>query len=141
MIWKKDFTLADLQKFCLNTMVANLGIEFLEIGDDYLKAKMPVDERTIQPVGILHGGASVALAETIGSVAAHMTIDPSQFMSVGLEINANHIRSIKNGFVFGTGKPIHLGRKTQVWHIEILDENDKLISICRLTIAIIENRS
>jgi len=141
MIWKKKYTLDELHTFCLNTMVANLGIEFVEIGDDFLKAKMPVDERTVQPVGILHGGASVALAETLGSVAAHMTIDPAKFMSVGLEINANHIRSKKDGFVFGTGKPIHLGRKTQVWHIEIIDEKDKLVSICRLTIAIIENRS
>jgi len=141
MIWNKKYTVDELQQFCQNTMVANLGIEFLEIGDDFLKAQMPVDSRTIQPIGILHGGASVALAETIGSVAAHMTIDPDKNLSVGLEINANHIKSIKQGYVIGTGRPIHLGRKTQVWHIEIIDKDNSLISISRLTIAVIENHS
>jgi 1,4-dihydroxy-2-naphthoyl-CoA hydrolase len=141
MIWNKKYTVDELQGFCQNTMVTNLGIEFLEIGDDFLKAQMPVDTRTIQPIGILHGGASVALAETIGSVAAHMTIDPDKNLSVGLEINANHIKSIRKGYVIGTGRPLHLGRKTQVWHIEIKDKDNSLISISRLTIAIIENRS
>jgi len=141
MIWFKEYTLDKIQIFCKNTMVENLGIEFLEIGEDFLKAKMPVDDRTRQPAGILHGGASLALAETIGSVAAHMTIDPEKYLSVGLEINANHIKSKKDGFVVGIGKPIHLGRKTQVWNIEIFDEDNKLISISRLTIAIIESRS
>jgi len=141
MIWYKEYTLEEIQKFCQNTMVANLGIEFVEIGDDFLSARMPVDERTKQPAGILHGGASLALAETIGSVAAHMTIDTEKYLSVGLEINANHIKSKKDGFVVGTGRPLHLGKNTQVWDIEILDENDKLISISRLTIAIINNRS
>ena len=140
MIWNKKYTIDELQHFCENTMVANLGIEFLEIGDDFLKAQMPVDTRTIQPIGILHGGASVALAETIGSVAAHMTTNPEKYLSVGLEINANHIKSIKQGYVIGTGRPLHLGRKTQVWQIEINDQNNSLISISRLTIAIIENR-
>ena len=141
MIWFKKYTLDQLHHFCQNTMVANLGIEFLEIGDDFLIARMPVDQRTKQPVGILHGGASLALAETIGSVAAHMTIDTEKYMSVGLEINANHIKSIKQGYVTGKGNPIHLGRKTQVWNIEIVDPDKKLISISRLTLAIIENRT
>jgi len=141
MIWNRKYSLEEVQKFCQNTMVSNLGIEFKEIGDDFLVAKMPVDARTKQPVGILHGGASLALAETIGSVAAHLTIDNKRYLSVGLEINANHIKSKKDGFVVGKGKPLHIGRKTQVWHIEISDENNKLICISRLTIAIIENRS
>jgi 1,4-dihydroxy-2-naphthoyl-CoA hydrolase len=140
MIWNRKYSLEEIQQFCKHTMVSNLGIEFLEIGDDFLVAKMPVDARTRQPVGILHGGASLALAETIGSVAAHMTIDNKRYLSVGLEINANHIKSKKDGFVVGKGKPLHIGKKTQVWHIEILDENNKLICISRLTIAIIENR-
>ena len=141
MIWFKEYTLNGIQSFCNSTMVSNLGIEFVEIGDEFLKAKMPVDERTIQPMGILHGGASLALAETIGSVAAHMSVDPEEFITVGLEINANHIKSKKDGFVIGKGIPIHMGKKTQVWQIEIKDESKKLISVCRFTIAILKKQS
>ena len=137
MIWFKNYTLSELSKIVENTMVSHIGIEFIEINDNFLKAKMPVDKRTIQPAGILHGGASVALAETIGSVAAYLTIDPEKYNCVGLEINANHIKSITTGFVFGIGKPIHLGRSTQIWEIKITNEVGKLIAISRITLAVL----
>ncbi len=137
MIWFKDYKLSELSKIAEGTMVAHIGIEFVEIGDNFLKAKMPVDNRTIQAAGILHGGASVALAETIGSVAASMTINPDKNYCVGLEINANHIKSVSSGVVFGTGKPIHLGRSTQIWEIKIRSEEGKLITISRITLAVL----
>lgn len=118
-------------------MVAHLGIEFTEIGKDYVKAKMPVDEKTKQPFGMLHGGASVVLAETLGSVASNVVLAGNQY-AVGLEINANHIKGVKDGYVHGTAKPIHLGRKTHVWSIEIKDDNDNLVCVSRLTVAVIE---
>ena len=127
MIWKNLYTIEELASICKNTMVSNLAIEFLEIGDDFLSAKMPVDSRTIQPSGILHGGASVALAETIGSVAGQMTIDPQKFLPVGIEINANHIKSKKNGYIIGTGRPLHLGKSTQVWNVDISDEQVEVV--------------
>ena len=119
------------------TMIEHLGIEVVEIGDDWLKARMPVDHRTVQPQGRLHGGASCALAETVGSVAANLVIDNSQFLAVGLEINANHIRPAKGGYVYGTARPDALGRTTQVWTIRITDEDDRLVCISRLTMAVI----
>lgn len=140
MIWFKEYTLDGLKKSSSNTMISQLGIEFIGIGDNYLKAKMPVDNRTLQPMGILHGGASLALAETIGSMAAYMVVDPKKYIVVGLEINANHIKSKAEGFVIGTGSPIHLGKKTHVWQIIIEDEDRKLISISRFTIAVLEKR-
>jgi 1,4-dihydroxy-2-naphthoyl-CoA hydrolase len=118
-------------------MSKHLGIEVVEIGSDFIKAKMPVDERTKQPYGILHGGASVALAETIGSYGSHLIVDSSKFLSVGLEINANHVRKVSEGYVTGTAKPIHIGKTTHVWGIEIVDDKGQLICICRLTVAII----
>jgi 1,4-dihydroxy-2-naphthoyl-CoA hydrolase len=114
---------------------------FSEIGDNYLKGTMPVDHRTKQPYGLLHGGASVALAETLGSVASALVVDHSKYMCVGLEINANHIGSARNGFVTGTASPIHLGKSTHVWDIKIHDENQKLICISRLTVAIIKREA
>jgi len=117
------------------TMVDNLGIEFLEVGDDYVKARMPVDRRTIQPFGLLHGGASVALAETLGSVAANLCVDREKKMCVGLEVNANHLRPVMSGFVYGVARPVHVGDATQVWEIRILNEQDKLVCISRLTLA------
>ena len=116
-----------------------LGIEFTEIGNDYLVARMPVDERTRQPLGLLHGGASVALAETLGSVAASLCLDDSRFC-VGLEINANHIKSIRNGFVTGRALPVHIGKQTHVWEIRITNESNELICISRITMAILEKK-
>jgi 1,4-dihydroxy-2-naphthoyl-CoA hydrolase len=121
-------------------MVAHLGIEFTEVGEDFIIAKMPVDERTRQPLGLLHGGASVALAETLGSIAATCCVDSSVQYCVGLEINANHVKSAKSGFVFGKTMPIHVGKRTQIWEIRITDEGGDLVCISRITIAVIDKR-
>ena len=118
-------------------MVTHLGIEFTGIGDDFLEATMPVDHRTIQPMGLLHGGANVALAETLGSLAASLTVDQEKQAVVGLEINANHLKSVRSGKVKGIAKPIHLGKSTQVWEIKIFNEADQLCCISRLTMAIL----
>lgn len=134
-IWFKPVTLADLS---IVGMAKHLGIEFLEIGPDFIRGRMPVDDRTHQPYGILHGGASVALAETLGSTGAALAIDPDKYRCVGQEINANHIRGISSGFVIGTARPLHVGRRSHVWEIRITDERDKLVCISRLTMAILE---
>jgi 1,4-dihydroxy-2-naphthoyl-CoA hydrolase len=138
-IWfKKDITVTDFQNRDVNTMSAHLGIVFTEIGEDYLCAKMPVDNRTRQIYGILHGGASAALAETVGSVASSLVVNRNEYKCVGLEINANHVRSVKEGFVVATCKPLHLGRQTHVWDIKIHDEQTgKLVCISRLTVAVL----
>ncbi len=137
-IWfKKNIKVADLVPFAVDTMAEHLGMEWTEIGDDYIKIKMPVDHRTKQPYGLLHGGASCALSETAGSVASQLVIDPNKFICVGLEINANHIRSARQGYVTGIAKPLHLGATTHVWDVKIYDELDKLICISRLTVAIL----
>lgn len=120
------------------TMIDHLGIEFLEIGDDYIKARMPVDHRTRQPAGLLHGGASVTLAETLGSLGAYFCIDPARQTCVGLEINANHLRGVREGWVYGVARPIHLGRTTQVWEIRITNAEDKLVCVSRITMAILD---
>ena len=138
ILWKTQTTLDQLRERSKNTLVEHLGIEYLEIGDDYLKAKMPVDHRTKQPAGILHGGASVALAETLGSIAAGLCVDREKKTIVGLEINANHIRPVNNGWVIGVTKPIHVGNTTQIWEIKIYNEQDKLVSVSRLTVANID---
>ena len=141
MIWfNKSIQLADIFNFGKGTMGEHLGIQFSELGDNYLKATMPVDHRTRQPYGLLHGGASLALAETVGSVASALVIDHSNYMCVGLEINGNHIRAAKEGFVTGTCTPIHLGASTHVWDIKIHDEKNKLVCISRLTVAILKRR-
>ena len=119
------------------TMIEHLGIEVVEIGDDWLKARMPVDHRTVQPQGRLHGGASVVLAETVGSIAANMVLDSAEQLAVGLDINANHIRPVKSGYVYGTARPEALGRTTQVWTIRITDDDDRLVCLSRLTMAVI----
>ena len=137
-IWKLDIDLAIVTERSRNTMSEYLGIEFTEVGDDFLVAKMPVDHRTKQPAGIMHGGASCVLAETVGSTAAQFCVDMSKYYCVGLDINTNHIKSIRDGYVFGTAKPYHLGKTTQVWGIEIKNQEGKLISINRLTMAILE---
>ena len=113
-------------------------MEWQEIGPDFLKINMPVDDRTKQPYGLLHGGASCALAETAGSVGSHLVIDPSKYICVGLEINANHLRSVRSGFVTATTAPLHIGKTTHVWDIKIHDEQNKLICVCRLTVAILK---
>lgn len=141
MIWFTDnISLENLAELAKNTMGEYIGIEFTEIGEAYLKGRMPVDHRTNQPYGLLHGGASCVLAETLGSIASALVIDQSQFMCVGLEINANHIRSARSGFVTGTASPLHLGKSTHVWDIKINDEEKKLVCVSRLTVAVIPKR-
>ncbi len=137
-IWQTQSTPERLNEGSRQTMAAYLGIEFLEVGEDYLSARMPVDHRTMQPDGILHGGASAALAETLGSVAATLCVDPARKRCVGLEINANHLRPVAEGPVFGLAKPVHLGKRTQVWEIRILDGQEKLVCISRLTVAVLD---
>lgn len=124
-------------KFNTN-MTQHLGIEFTEIGSDFLSASMPVDSRTQQPFGMLHGGASVVLAESLGSAASNMCVDPKLFHCVGLEINANHLRPVESGKVYGKAIPLHLGKKTHVWDIKIVDEKDRLVCISRLTVAVVQ---
>ena len=138
--FNKNVSVEDLEPLGKGTMTEHLGFEWVEIGNDFLKAKMPVDHRTIQPYGLLRGGASCVLAETIGSVASHLVIDPSKFYCVGIEINANHIRSAKEGFVYGTCSPLHIGSSTHVWDIRITNEEEKLICISRLTVAIMKKK-
>ncbi|MEP6677484.1 MAG: hotdog fold thioesterase [Ferruginibacter sp.] len=138
-IWfNKNLSLSDLQRSGLETMGSYLGMEWTAVGSDHLKMKMPVDERTKQPYGLLHGGASCALAETIGSVASAMVIDREKFICVGLEINANHIRGAREGFVTATCMPLHIGSSTHVWDIRIHDDAEKLICVSRLTVAILK---
>jgi 1,4-dihydroxy-2-naphthoyl-CoA hydrolase len=140
-IWfKKDIVLHEMVHITKNTMIEHLGMEVTEIGENFLKGTMPVDHRTVQPAGLLHGGASVALAETLGSFAASLTIDPEKFICVGLEINANHVRSTRKGQVTGIATPIHLGTTTQVWDIRIHDEHERLLCISRLTVAILHKK-
>ena len=139
-IWKNSFTLEDLNAIAQKTMVERLGMEFTEIGDDYLKARMPVDERTKQPAGLLHGGANAALAETLGSMAGNMCVDYEKFHVVGVEINANHLRPVVAGFVEGIARPIKLGLTMQVWEIKIYDERERLTCISRLTLAVVKKR-
>lgn len=136
-IWFSTVDTSALPDVATNTMIDHLGIEFLELGDDFLRARMPVDHRTVQPAGLLHGGASVALAETLGSVGAFLCVDPAQFDVVGLEVNANHIRPVRTGWVTGEARPIHLGRSTHVWEIRITDQQDRLTCIARLTMAVV----
>jgi 1,4-dihydroxy-2-naphthoyl-CoA hydrolase len=137
-IFQEGITVEAINKLSRNTMAENIGIEFTAIGDDYLEAKMPVDPRTHQPLGLLHGGASVALAETMGSVAATCCIDVAKQFCVGLDINANHIRSVRQGFVKGTTRPVHIGKKTQVWEIRIVNEKEELVCISRITMAVLD---
>ena len=136
-IWKNIVSLEEIKRFSKNTMVEHLDIIVTEIGNDYLKASMPVCSKTHRPMGILHGGASVALAETIGSFAAYMAAPPGR-LCVGLEINANHLRAVESGFVYGVARPIHIGRTTQVWDIRITDEEDRNVTVSRITVAVLE---
>jgi 1,4-dihydroxy-2-naphthoyl-CoA hydrolase len=140
MIWHKPYRLAEAKQIVAGTMIEHIGIEITEIGGDFLKGTMPVDHRTVQPMRILHGGASVTLAETLGSLAATMVIDNEKKFCVGLDINANHIRATKAGLVTGIAKPVHLGSSTQVWSIEITDNEGRLVCISRLTMAILDKK-
>lgn len=137
MIWFKEFTPALLNDRPKNHIGALLGIEFTAVGDDYIEATMPVDERTHQPAGILHGGASVVLAETLGSIASYMCIDPQQQVAVGLEVNANHLRPVSSGLVKGICKPLHIGGKTHIWEIKMYNDKGKMNCVSRLTVAIL----
>ncbi len=139
-VFKPGISLEYLNKLSSNTMVSYLGIEFTELGNDYITAKMPVDHRTHQPLGLLHGGASVTLAETLGSVAATCCVDRTTQYCVGLEINANHVKSARSGYVYGTTRPIHIGKRTQVWEIKIVNEATELVCISRITMAVIDKR-
>jgi 1,4-dihydroxy-2-naphthoyl-CoA hydrolase len=134
-IWFRPYTLAELQ---LGGLAKYIGIELTEIGADFLRGRMPVNENTRQPYGILHGGASVALAETLGSYGAGLVIDSARYQCVGQEINANHVRAVSDGYVIGTARPAHLGRRSHVWEIRIVDERDRLVCISRITMYIVE---
>ena len=140
-LWKQHATLDLVNGWSPNTMIAHLGIRFTDIGDDYLRGTMPVDARTLQPYGLLHGGASVSLAETLGSAAAMLCVDPEKEVAVGLDINANHLRAATRGLVTGTARPIHVGRTTQVWEIRVEDEQQRLICIARLTVAVVPRQA
>jgi 1,4-dihydroxy-2-naphthoyl-CoA hydrolase len=137
-IWFGNPTIDDVRAASLGRLSAHLGIEFTECGADYLRGTMPVEPRTHQPMGFLHGGASVALAETLGSVAANYVVDPARFRCLGQEINANHLRPVADGLVTGTARPIHLGARSQVWGIEIRDPRERLVCISRLTVAVVD---
>lgn len=142
MIWfNKDLKFENMYPLGKGTIGEHIGMEWVALGPDFLKARIPVDHRTIQPFGLLHGGASCVLAETLGSVASYLVIDSSKQICVGLEINANHIRSARKGFVTGTATPIHLGNSTHVWDIKITDEEERLICISRLTVAVLDKKA
>jgi len=139
-LWKQPTDLARINAWSANTMMQTLDIRISAIGDDWLQGTMPVDHRTHQPYGLLHGGASVVLAETLGSTAAMLTLDPEKELAVGLEINANHIRGVRSGTVTGTARMLHLGRTTQVWEIRIENEEGALACISRITMAVVAAR-
>ncbi len=138
-IWKRPISLAEIAASHTGTAITHLGIEFLEIGDDFLRARVPVDERTRQPFGLLHGGVSVVLAETLGSMGAYYT-SPEGYHAVGLEINANHLRSATSGWVTGTARPLHIGRRTQVWQIDMVNDAGEPTCTSRITMAMLEPR-
>lgn len=137
-IWVRQPTLETLNAMCRSTMMERLEIRFTEVGEDFVAATMPVDARTHQPFGLLHGGASAALAETLGSAAANFCCDPTTHYAVGLEINANHLRAVRSGIVTGIGRALHLGRRTQVWEMRITDDAGRLVCVSRLTLAVVE---
>lgn len=139
-IFKSVPALEQINERSATCMVGHVGIEIVEIGEDFVRGRMPVDARTRQPFGLLHGGASVVLAETLGSMAGAYTVDLSTSMVVGLEINANHLRAVTEGYVIGTARPLHLGRSTQLWDIRIEDESGKLVCVSRLTLAVVPRR-
>ncbi len=140
-IWYREFSLEEIKEMTRNTLDEALGIEYVEVGPDYLTATMPVDQRTVQPLGWLHGGASVALAESLGSIAATMCVDPEKKYLLGIAINTSHIKSVKApSRVFGTAQPLHVGNTIHVWEIHITDENDFLVSVSRITLLVRDYR-
>lgn len=140
-IWITPLNLEEINRHVRNTLPEHLGIQFTNIGDDFLTATMPIDSRTLQSMGILHGGASCALAETVGSAAANYCVDQNQQVCVGLEINVNHIRTARSGLIIAIAKPLHLGKTTQVWDIKIYNEQQRLIAISRLTMAVLKAKT
>jgi 1,4-dihydroxy-2-naphthoyl-CoA hydrolase len=140
-LWKQEVSLERLNASSRNTLVDTLGMVITEVGDDFVRGTMPVDARTHQPFGLLHGGASVALAETLGSLAGNLCLDVDKEVAVGLDINANHIRAVTNGSVTGTARALHIGRATQVWEIRIEDAAQKLVCISRLTLAVVPRKA
>ena len=140
-IWFGKPTIEDTRSRHVGLLASHLGIEFTEWGDDFLRGTMPVERRTHQPMGYLHGGASLVLAETLGSVAANFVVDSSKFRCLGQEINANHLRPVSDGLVTGTARPFHLGARSQVWSIEIRDPKERLVCVSRLTVAVVDWRS
>lgn len=139
-IWHQRPDLETINGWSANTLMQALGIRMTAVGEDWLTGTMPVDTRTHQPYGLLHGGASVALAETLGSTAAMLTLDPERFLTVGLDINANHLRAATSGWVTGTARPVHIGRTTQVWAIEMVNDAGELTCVSRITMAILAPR-
>ena len=137
-IWFKPISLDELNAYQQETLVTHLGIRYTGMGDDWLQATMPVDARTKQPAGILHGGASVALAETLGSTGANLVVDREKQLCVGLEINANHVRAMRDGMVTGVARPLHMGGTTQVWEIRISDAGERLVCVSRITMAVLD---
>jgi 1,4-dihydroxy-2-naphthoyl-CoA hydrolase len=137
-IWHTPFPLEEANRKGLDCANGHLGMELLEVGDDFLKGRMPVDPRTRQPAGVLHGGVSVALAETLASWAAAYVVDPSRFHCVGQEINANHVRAVSEGWVYAEARPHHIGKKSHVWEVKIKNENGQLVCISRVTMAVLE---
>ena len=137
MIWKTKYSVEDLEPLGKGTIHDALGIQLTSVGTDSISGKMPVDERTKQPAGILHGGASIVLAESLGSIASNLVIDTDKYLAVGQSVNANHLRPATAGFVHGTAKAVHIGKKTQVWDIEVVNDAGKKVCACRLTTAVI----
>lgn len=137
-IWHRTPNIDQINQFSANCMVEYIGIVVTEVGGDYICAKMPVDHRTTQPYGLLHGGASVVLAETLGSMASQMVVDSQRKMVVGLAINANHVRSVREGFVYATARAVHLGKMTHIWEIDIVNEKQQIVCVSRLTMAILD---
>ncbi|HEY6481938.1 MAG TPA: hotdog fold thioesterase [Steroidobacteraceae bacterium] len=137
-IWRTAASVEQLQQQARNTLIEHIGIRVTELGADYLRATMPVHAHTHQPMGVLHGGASVALAETVGSMAANLCVDAAQYVCLGQEINANHLRPVSCGIVTATARPLHIGKRSHVWQVEICDEHDRLVCVSRLTMAVVE---
>jgi 1,4-dihydroxy-2-naphthoyl-CoA hydrolase len=137
-IWRTQTSVEQLQEHSHNTLAETIGIRVTEVGPDFLRATMPVNPKTHQPMGVLHGGASVALAETVGSLAATLCIDRTLYVCLGQEINANHLRPVSSGTVTATARPYHIGKRSHVWSIEIRDEQEKLVCVSRLTIAVVD---
>lgn len=136
-MWKNKYTIEECNKMCENTIHESLGIKLTEVGTDFIKGTMPVDSRTVQPFRLLHGGASVVLAESLGSIASLMMIDHNKNISVGLDVNANHVRAMRSGVVTGTARPINIGGKIHIWEIKLTNEMDKLVCIARLTVTVL----